>query len=70
MFYNQGMTRFAPPTTDLADAILQSPGWARLGIAVSDERLRQRAAQELALSIVENLNPPPRDAGDQLPLAL
>lgn len=64
------MKRFAPKPADLAQAILEAPGWARLGIAVRDERLRPRAAQELALSIVEHLNPPPLDAADQLPLSL
>lgn len=64
------MDRFAPKPTDLAEAILEAPGWARLGIGVSDERLRSRAARELALSIVEHLHPAPADAGDQLPLAL
>ncbi|WP_343056823.1 DUF6771 family protein [Sphingomonas xinjiangensis] len=66
----RGQLRFAPLTHALADAILEAPGWARLGIAVSDARMRQRAAHELALSIVENLNPAPADAADQLPLAL
>lgn len=69
-FYNGGMERFAPKPADLAEAILEAPGWARLGIAVQDERLRSRAAHELALSIVEHLNPAPADAANQLPLAL
>jgi hypothetical protein len=31
--------------------------------------MRERAAQELARSIVEQLDPAPVDTGDQLPLA-
>ena len=62
--------RFAPDPAELIPAILTAPGWARLGIAVADERMRERAAHELALSIVEHLNPAPADASDQLPLAL
>ncbi|ATY30788.1 hypothetical protein CVN68_01250 [Sphingomonas psychrotolerans] len=64
------MERFAPNPAVMASAILAAPGWARVGITVADERMRERAAQELARSIVEQLNPAPADAADQLPLAL
>ncbi|WP_394653067.1 DUF6771 family protein [uncultured Sphingomonas sp.] len=45
----------------VANALLVAPAWQRLGIAVSDERLRKRAADALARSILEQL------ARDQLP---
>ncbi|UZK65870.1 DUF6771 family protein [Sphingomonas sp. M1-B02] len=64
------MERFARNPRDLANAILGAPGWARLGITEPDGRMRERAAHELALSIVEHLNPSPEDAGAQLPLGL
>lgn len=56
--------------TDISAAILSSPGWCRVGITAPSEQLREKAALELALSIVEHLNPAPSDAADQLPLAL
>lgn len=71
LFYDNGMidSPFSPAeATDISAAILSSPGWARLGIAAPSEQLREKAALELALSIVEHLNPPATDAGDQLPL--
>ena len=64
------MERFAPSPAVMASAILAAPGWARVGITVADERMRERAAQELARSIVEQLSPAPVDAADQFLLAL
>jgi len=69
MFYTRRMERVAPNPAVMASAILAAPGWARVGITVADERMRERAAQELARSIVEQLSPAPADAADQLPLA-
>ncbi len=65
------MARFAllAPDAAIADAILSAPGWARVGITMPDAGLRERAAHELARSIVEGLTDRPADA-DQLPLAL
>jgi len=40
----------------LSEAILTAPAWARVGITMPDERMRERAAAELAQSIVERLN--------------
>ncbi|WP_312026742.1 DUF6771 family protein [Sphingomonas endolithica] len=54
---------------DLSDAILSAPGWCRVGIAMPDEAMRQRAAGELARAIVERLGAPEHNA-DQLTLAL
>lgn len=39
----------------LSDAILTAPGWARVGITMPDQHMRQRAADELAATIVERL---------------
>ena len=64
------MDRFDPNPAHLASAILSAPGWARVGLTVADEAMRERAARELARSIVESLNPAPADNRDQLPLAL
>ena len=67
------MARFAmlTPDADIAASILKAPGWARVGITMPDERMRERAAVELARSIVEGLT----DQGsgpdiDQLKLSL
>ena len=55
----------------LADIILNAPAWARLGLTMPDERLRERAADALAATIIERvfgepLTPDP----NQLPLPL
>ncbi|WP_454798683.1 DUF6771 family protein [Novosphingobium lindaniclasticum] len=39
----------------LSEAILSAPAWARVGITMRDERMRLKAAAELAQSIVERL---------------
>lgn len=40
-------------THDLANALLKSPGWARVGLTAPREQLRVAAAKELALQIQE-----------------
>lgn len=42
-------------TTRLRAAILHAPGWARVGITMPDERMRERAASALADAIIEEL---------------
>lgn len=37
----------------LSEIILDAPAWVRLGLAVTDARLRERAADALAAMIVE-----------------
>lgn len=37
----------------IAHSILSAPAWARLGITMPDPGLRERAAAELALAIIE-----------------
>lgn len=59
------MERIDP--TEIADALLTSAGWARVGLAALNERLREQAAKELAATIVERLEaspePDPRQLG-------
>jgi hypothetical protein len=52
------MSRFAPDlvAADIVPVILAAPAWARLGIAVRDPRLRARAAETLARTILEELD--------------
>ena len=65
------MARFATLSADaaLAASILNAPGWARVGITMPDPAMRERAAGELARSIVEQLTAPSHDV-DQLTLSL
>lgn len=42
----------------LSAIILNAPAWARVGLTVRDERLRERAADALAATIVERLREP------------
>ena len=53
----------------IAQAILNAPGWARVGITAPDARMREDAARELAVVILGNVSEvDPED--DQLRLAL
>lgn len=45
----------------LSDIILAAPAWARIGLTVRDERLRERAADTLAATIIERLGCDPVD---------
>ncbi|MES2288151.1 MAG: DUF6771 family protein [Pseudomonadota bacterium] len=42
--------------TAIATILLRAPGWARVGLTVSDERLREAAAGELARVIVDEMD--------------
>ncbi|MES1971532.1 MAG: DUF6771 family protein [Pseudomonadota bacterium] len=67
------MSRFAPDIApaDIVPVILGAPAWARLGIAVRDPRLRARAAETLARSILDGLDGDvPADDANQLSLGL
>lgn len=55
-----------PAAATIADAILAAPAVTRLGIACPSDRLRERAADDLAKDILARLT---TDA-NQLPLAL
>jgi hypothetical protein len=55
----------------IAASILAAPGWARVGITMPKDHVRERAAEELALSILGSLEaPPPVHDDRQLTLAL
>ena len=45
-----------PTPHDLANALLASPAWARVGLTAPREQLRLAAAKELALQIQEVLD--------------
>jgi len=62
------MERLDP--SQLKTAILEAPGWARVGLTARSERLRDKAAQELALAITEHLNGGPAHDINQLALPL
>jgi hypothetical protein len=65
----RGMTRIDPDR--VANALLDAPGWARVGITAPRETTRQAAAQELALTITRLFEEhPPIPDPDQLVLAL
>lgn len=53
----------------VAQAILNAPGWARVGITAPDKRMRQEAAHELAVVILGDEPVADQDDG-QLRLAL
>ena len=55
----------------LATILLNAPAWARLGLTVRDPRLRERAADALAATIVARLDQPANEPDrNQLPLPL
>jgi hypothetical protein len=56
--------------TRLADILLNAPGWARVDLTIADARLRERAADTLAATIVARLSEPATVDRDQLPLPL
>lgn len=43
-------------TQQLSEAILNAPAWARVGITMPNEEMREKAAAELANSILERLS--------------
>jgi len=66
-----GMSRVARPEA-LTAAILAAPAWAHLGLAVRDPRMRERAAQEVAETVLDRLENEfsPEPHPDQLALVL
>lgn len=52
----------------IADAILTSAGWARIGITAPSEYLREQAAKELAVTIMDRIAPEPQPDPRQLHL--
>ena len=43
----------------LSSIILAAPAWARVGLTMRDPQMRERAADALAATIVEQLEEPP-----------
>jgi hypothetical protein len=41
---------------ELSAILLAAPGWARVGLTMPDERMRERAADALAATIIEKLD--------------
>ena len=54
----------------LIDIILNAPAWARVGLTVPNERLRERAAGEMADVIIARVSAPYEPHCDQLALPL
>lgn len=52
-------------TSGVAHAILDAPGWARVGITAPSSCLREDAALELARVIADAVDAPPREGTDQ-----
>lgn len=55
----------------ISSILLSAPAWARVGLTVRDERMRERAADALAITIVERLEHPVSQSDpDQMMLQL
>ena len=54
----------------LIGIILNAPAWARVGLTVPNEGLRERAAGEMADVIIASVTSPYEQHRDQLPLPL
>ena len=52
----------------IADILVTAPVWARLGLAIRDARMRERAADCLAATIVDRLSEVPAADPNQLSL--
>ncbi len=50
----------------LSEVILNSPAWARVGLTLRDDRVRLRAADALAATIIQRVNEPDEIDGNQL----
>lgn len=66
MFYFRHMERL--DEKHVSEAILQASAWALIGVTMPEARMRERAAAELAQSIVARLDPPSLPDPDQLTL--
>lgn len=63
------MDHLTPAT--VSAAIMSAPAFARLGLSMRDPNTRERAADALAVAIVERLeHAPPDHDGNQIPLPL
>lgn len=48
-----------PDSFSLASSLLEAPAWARVGLTAPSARMRERAAAELAETIIDALAQPP-----------
>lgn len=55
---------------ELSAIILAAPGWARVGLTMPDEHMRERAADALAATIIEKLSGESGPDRNQLALPL
>lgn len=55
---------------ELSAIILAAPGWARVGLTMPDERVREQAADAMAATIIEKLSDAPVVDVNQLALPL
>ncbi len=55
---------------ELSAILLAAPGWARVGLTMPDERMRERAADTLAATIIEKLEGSGQPDANQLRLPL
>jgi hypothetical protein len=60
-----------PSSATLAQSLLHAPGWARVGLAAPSQRVREKAAVELAETVLDALEVPPMlHDDDQMALPL
>ena len=70
-FHSVAMQTDSLQPAAIANALLfATPGWARIGLTAPSEQMREKAAQELALSITEALTGGPAHDHNQLALPL
>lgn len=50
----------------VANALLQAPGWARVGLSAPSAWVREEAARELALAVIEGRECTPLAYGQEL----
>jgi hypothetical protein len=62
------MTRLDAAT--LSSILIEAPAWARVGLTMPDPRMRERAADCLAATILDRLNQPAPTDPDQMALPI
>jgi len=62
------MTRIDPHA--LSAILIEAPAWAQVGLTMPDRRLRERAADCLAATIIERLADPVSPDPDQMALPI
>lgn len=54
----------------LSSILIEAPAWARVGLTMPDRRLRERAADCLAATIIDRLEEPNRPDPNQIALPI